>query len=381
MTEIGQEVQFVCSSTNYSFLPILPIFCFDLSHRFEYGCHITPPPDNPLWPVMIFVVVPLGISIAAITCSMLFVYCHVRKQSAASRKWSFGIGRANSLEKDVFWQCVSYVLAFYITWPIMFAVYLASVDIEGPLGLTILVAFVAPLQGFNNFLVFITPKVKRWYRRQPARRPDRNDSDGRYFAQLLRSFMPSTASSAYHSRRSRSRDSSDNCPEQDKNVTSRVTGDNNALKTFRKKMNEDYQQRVDEGPNTGEPSNAEAPNHYVIPQKVGEQASSIGSFAEESMKEVKANLSVGASSEDEEIAVGEPVPPPTTSQEDSDDKNLLTREESLERIPSIGKIPPSEEADRSYSNSNSNSFMGNMSSKVFAIFFDTGEKVVEEERI
>ena len=39
------------------------------------------------------------------------------------------------------------VLAFYISWPILFSVYLASIDQRRPLGLTVLVAFVAPLQG------------------------------------------------------------------------------------------------------------------------------------------------------------------------------------------------------------------------------------------
>ena len=48
-------------------------------------------------------------------------------------------------------------------WPILFSVYLASVDVKGPLGLTLTVAFVAPLQGFTNFLVFVRPRLmKRW---------------------------------------------------------------------------------------------------------------------------------------------------------------------------------------------------------------------------
>ena len=62
------------------------------------------------------------------------------------------------MTKTVFWQCLFYALAFYITWPILFSVYLASVDLNGPLGLTLTVAFVAPLQGFNNFLVYIRPR-------------------------------------------------------------------------------------------------------------------------------------------------------------------------------------------------------------------------------
>ena len=61
----------------------------------------------------------------------------------------------------MFWQGLFYALAFYVTWPILFSVYIASVDVGGPLGLTLTVSFVAPLQGFNNFIVFVRPKVLR----------------------------------------------------------------------------------------------------------------------------------------------------------------------------------------------------------------------------
>ena len=91
--------------------------------------------DNTyLFPVMLFVIIPLGFSIVVITASMLIVYGAVRSRAGASRKWSFGVGSASKLEQAVFWQCLFYVMAFYITWPIMFAVYLGSVGVDGPLG-------------------------------------------------------------------------------------------------------------------------------------------------------------------------------------------------------------------------------------------------------
>lgn len=136
-------------------------------HWLEYGCHIEPftiDEDEEykgyLWAVLLFVVVPLGLSILTITASMAFVYNSVRKRSAASRKWSFGINKASKLEQAVFWQCLFYVMAFYVTWPIVFAVYLASIDAGGPLWLAITVAFVAPLQGFSNAVVYIRPKLQ-----------------------------------------------------------------------------------------------------------------------------------------------------------------------------------------------------------------------------
>ena len=134
-------------------------------HWIDYGCHILPysPKHNEgeLWPVLVFVALPLGFSIVAITAAMLVVYWKVRRQSSRAKKWQLSKGSLNELESQVFWQCVYYVLAFYITWPILFSVYLASVDTEGPLGLTLTVAFFAPLQGFNNFLVFVRPKMIR----------------------------------------------------------------------------------------------------------------------------------------------------------------------------------------------------------------------------
>lgn len=129
----------------------------------EYGCHIKPlaPPDrmDSLWAELVFIVLPLGLSIIAITAAMLLVYCKVRQQTAATQKWAFGISRASTMQKAVFFQCFFYLLAFYVTWPILFSVYLASIDINGPLGLSMLVAFVAPLQGFNNFLVYMRPRI------------------------------------------------------------------------------------------------------------------------------------------------------------------------------------------------------------------------------
>jgi hypothetical protein len=137
-------------------------------HWFDYGCHILPSSDE-LWTVLVSVVLPLGASIGAITLSMFLVYGKVRSQAAKSRKWSLGVGKASKLEQAVFWQCFYYVLAFYISWPILFAVYLFSIDVTGPFGLALTVAFVAPLQGFNNFLVYIRPKLMKRTEERRAR--------------------------------------------------------------------------------------------------------------------------------------------------------------------------------------------------------------------
>ncbi|CAB9504802.1 expressed unknown protein [Seminavis robusta] len=132
-----------------------------------YACHVEPLPDGEVWVVLVFVVLPLGLSITAITCCLLKVYCNVRQRATSSAQWSIS-GSANTLEKQVFWQCISYMLAFYISWPILFSVYLFSVDVNGPLGLTLIVAFLAPLQGFMNALVYLRPKLFNVSKRNSA---------------------------------------------------------------------------------------------------------------------------------------------------------------------------------------------------------------------
>ena len=136
------------------------------SHWIEYGCHILPPPEGDMWAALVFVVLPLGFSIASITTCMLMIFFQVHERAEKSKKWSIGIGQASRVEQAVFWQCLFYVCAFYITWPVLFSVYLASIDVNGPLGLTILVAYCAPIQGFHNALVYIRPKIRSTSKRE-----------------------------------------------------------------------------------------------------------------------------------------------------------------------------------------------------------------------
>lgn len=139
-----------------------------------------------MWVALVFVVLPLGLSILAITVALVFVYYTVLRQSQKAKKWR--LNKGDKMRSKVFWQCVCYVLAFYITWPILFSVYLASVDVNGPLGLTLTVAFVAPLQGFSNFLVFIRPQVvDYWNNKGKVRRTSS-------FQRPFRSFRSRTSS-------------------------------------------------------------------------------------------------------------------------------------------------------------------------------------------
>ncbi|CAB9529192.1 expressed unknown protein [Seminavis robusta] len=141
-----------------------------------YVCHLEPPSSNgdgKLWPVLVYVVVPLSIAIVSITTCMILVYDSVRKRAGASRKWSFGVGNASKMQQAVFWQAFFYAAAFYITWPTMFGVYLASVDENGPLQGSLVIAFLAPLQGALNALVYARPKILSFFDERMKKRAQR----------------------------------------------------------------------------------------------------------------------------------------------------------------------------------------------------------------
>jgi hypothetical protein len=55
---------------------------------------------------------------------MALVYWKVHRNSQASHKWRMGGKMRSALEKEVLWQCVFYLCAFYISWPILIAAYM-----------------------------------------------------------------------------------------------------------------------------------------------------------------------------------------------------------------------------------------------------------------
>jgi hypothetical protein len=125
----------------------------------EYGCMM---PIHERWSSLVFGVVPLGLSIVCITASMIWIYAAVRQTSRQARAWSLTSGASRSLESQVFWQALLYSLSFYITWPILFAVYLWSIDVQfDSFALSCCIALVAPLQGTTDFLVYTRPKVAK----------------------------------------------------------------------------------------------------------------------------------------------------------------------------------------------------------------------------
>jgi hypothetical protein len=141
---------------------------------------------------------PVCIVIIVASVSMVLVYLAVRKQGAAGDRWRFphptgnsvtlaaessnGLtevatgesrpprrqsssrGTRNRMEQTVFWQCVFYLGAFYLTWPIqIIGSFYAGKDIM-PYWFWCLVFGLSPMQGFWNFVVYTRPRLLTYLR-------------------------------------------------------------------------------------------------------------------------------------------------------------------------------------------------------------------------
>ncbi|CAB9502721.1 expressed unknown protein [Seminavis robusta] len=164
-----------------------------------YVCHLKPhsKTEGKLWPSLVYVVVPLSIAIVSITTCMILVYNSVRARAGASRKWSFGIGKSSKMQQAVFWQALFYVGAFYVTWPTMFGVYLASIEEDGPLYVSLLIAFLAPLQGALNALVYARPKILHYYDERMKKRARRHRQQRQQQQQQQQQPQPRTIASQF----------------------------------------------------------------------------------------------------------------------------------------------------------------------------------------
>ena len=112
--------------------------------------------------MLVFAVVPISLSILIVSLVMVRMYVWVRAQSWSSNERSLGFGGSAKIEQMVFWQALFYTVSFYITWPIVLCVYVTGWDFEKKnFGFSVVVALVAPLQGFNNFLVYARPRIAK----------------------------------------------------------------------------------------------------------------------------------------------------------------------------------------------------------------------------
>ena len=148
----------------------------------EYACHLCPVLDgSPTFKedyvaILLMVVVPIAISIVLIVGQLLVILFSVYRKSQTAKRWRLQSGdtsgrpsKMDILLTKTLWQCLFYTLAFSITWPMVFAVYLESVDMNGYY-IALFYAFVAPLQGFNNFLVYVRPRIMNFFDQHRKRR-------------------------------------------------------------------------------------------------------------------------------------------------------------------------------------------------------------------
>lgn len=130
------------------------------------ACYIAAPPITTTWTnIVVFALAPISFVIFFLTVAMSVVYWKVRKNSRASNKWRKGHARANrkrnkkSLENEVLWQCVFYVCSFLISWPILIAAKTNAEYTSFPFWAVVVT--LTPIQGLNNCVVYVRPRLLR----------------------------------------------------------------------------------------------------------------------------------------------------------------------------------------------------------------------------
>lgn len=95
------------------------------------ACWIAPPPlAIDYTNILVFGILPICFAILFTTGAMIVVYWKVRKDSQVSSKWRRGQPKSKkvSLESQVFYQSLFYLLAFWLSWPILIAANVESQD-------------------------------------------------------------------------------------------------------------------------------------------------------------------------------------------------------------------------------------------------------------
>ena len=120
-------------------------------------CQVMPPPIAASWyPGIFFFILPLSIVLAGTTVSTIAVLLEVRRREKAAMRFRssryLGDNRMR-LTAKVFWKSVWYLSGFYITYPILFAMYFVDIT-DKTIALYFLSSALSPSQGFWNFCVY-----------------------------------------------------------------------------------------------------------------------------------------------------------------------------------------------------------------------------------
>ncbi len=108
-------------------------------------------PRHPMWIKNVYSLVPISVVIVFVTALMIRVTWFVKQTNQNNQKWKKGTGGGRSaLVSKVRWQSIFYTGAFYISWPILIAMYELLDETAVRLDNTFFYffSFLNPLQGF-----------------------------------------------------------------------------------------------------------------------------------------------------------------------------------------------------------------------------------------
>jgi hypothetical protein len=114
---------------------------------------------------LFFMAIPILTVTFFATAIMFAIYWKVYHQERRVRRWIVG-SNVQSLPRKVFWQGFWYLMCFYVSWPIILVYsYIPVGNLYIGFGLLCTTMFVAPLQGFLNFIAYTRQRIMRGMKR------------------------------------------------------------------------------------------------------------------------------------------------------------------------------------------------------------------------
>ena len=136
----------------------------------QFGvCGILPPLTASQWEVSLFYTAPVSVVLFTLTVSTVAICWHVNTLYRRAQKWRFGNNnkrnnnnkKSLAITREVFWQSFWYVLAFYVTLPLMLLSFYVPFQFPRDFWIFVVTAIFAPLQGSMNALVYFH-RSKLW---------------------------------------------------------------------------------------------------------------------------------------------------------------------------------------------------------------------------
>ena len=125
-------------------------------------CHVEPfPIEENLGPVIVLLYFPICVSMTILVAVFGWIAYSLHAKAASRYAKSENCAKLTRL---VFWQSTWNVLCFSLTWPALLSGWVTSGrDGSLPFSLVLLIALVAPLQGFVSAVIYFKPRRTSWY--------------------------------------------------------------------------------------------------------------------------------------------------------------------------------------------------------------------------